>query len=191
MSTQVQDQPTITLESIREFEATLKKMKKELAKNKQNKNTTEKTVTLTPVDIMMHEFLQPVKNNKSVVRRMTCFNETSENKNTLRKGTIVYEYNFKTKTLNYAASIFKTTLHQPEHFDRSKHLNTAIRRFNKHPVQILNFVDEPGFTGADLDVRKNARHNFNVRIRKQLFKSGCRSGKAQSDTNSQYSDDTN
>ena len=141
---------------------------------------------------MMHDFVAPVKGNKLVIRRMTCSNETSTQKNVIRKVTIVYEYNLETHTLRYGASIFKTTLKNPEHFDRSNHLTTALRRFEKKPVVIEGFADEPGISGGDKEQRKAARNKFQFRIRKQLFKHGCRQrvpGDSATNTSS-YGDDS-
>ena len=100
-----------------------------------------------------------------IVKRMVGFTEVhGDNK---RIGTIMYEYNRVTKTLRYGASIFRTSATKPEHFDgefRKKHLTTATRRFEKHPVIVENFSDD------------GTIQDFHNQVRKQLFTHKCRSG---------------
>lgn len=81
---------------------------------------------------------------------------------------IIYQYNAITKILKYGATIYNDKINQREHtnyepFDRKKHINKALSRFQKNPVIISQYH---WIIGLNIKER-------NKKIRKMLFKHGC------------------
>lgn len=74
----------------------------------------------------------------------------------------------------------------PNHTARFRTTPTTAAVTPFSAAWIFWFPARVSMNGAPAKIKKKQG-----RVRKQLFKCGCRSGKAQSDTNSQYSDDTN
>ncbi|ARF12229.1 hypothetical protein Klosneuvirus_4_44 [Klosneuvirus KNV1] len=119
----------------------------------------------------------------TVTRKPRRFFFNEDNSNNRRKVTIVYKHDRDNHTLTYGASVFHVTKNQadshsmdsktntkPEKFDKDKHYETALERFNKHPVVIQNFQDEEKFT------------DFRRKVRKLLFTHRCRYHQSMTDS---------
>lgn len=125
--------------------------------------------------------MNTVNTNTQPKQRRFFFNE--DNSNNRRKTTIVYKHDRINHTLTYGASVFHVpknhhdsqstdskTNNKPEKFNKEKHYETALKRFNEHPVVVQNFQDDGKFS------------DFRKRVRKQLFTNGCRSNPSMIDS---------
>lgn len=113
-------------------------------------------------------------NETTKTQRLRRFFFNEDNSNNHRRVTIVYKHDRQTKTLTYGASIYHTPRHvndihsidskshKSEKFDKNKHYETAVKRFNEHPVVVQNFQDDGKF------------QDFRLSVRKLLFTHGCR-----------------
>lgn len=106
---------------------------------------------------------------KEVVQRMFYIDQRNER--IFRIIAICYEYNRKSKTLKYGASIFYETKKPEEKFRnfnlksiRSNIRTTAQTRFEKNPVVINNISDDQNLNVFHLKIR-NLLHKNSVKNR--------------------------
>lgn len=114
----------------------------------------------TVVEVTESDVENPETSPKKVVTRVFRCKETGGD--TRRIITVKYEYDRDQQKLTYGSTIWKSTKDCKDKYSHEAHLKTAERRFNKSPVVIENFSDE-GKLGE-----------LHQKIRKQLFKHGCR-----------------
>ena len=76
--------------------------------------------------------------------------------------TIKYQYDRTQQKLTYAGSVWKSPVNCKEKYVANEHLKTVEKRFQDHPVVLENFTDE------------SKLFDFHQKVRKQLFKHGCR-----------------
>lgn len=76
--------------------------------------------------------------------------------------TIKYQYDRTQQKLTYAGSVWKSPVNSKEKYVAAEHLKTVEKRFQVHPIVLENFTDE------------SKLFDFHQKVRKQLFKHGCR-----------------
>lgn len=141
--------------------------------------------------------------NETTTPKLCRFFFNEENYNHRRKVLIVYKLDNTTQTLTYGASVYhiaRTTNDsvsmdgsrmtvKPEKYNKDKHYETALKRFNEHPVVLNNYkypedvVVQPNvlqklqedkeFNYEKYQVGEKFR-KFRKNVRKQLFNHGCR-----------------
>jgi hypothetical protein len=86
--------------------------------------------------------------------------------------TVKYNYVRSTRTLKYAAVIWRSEVDSREQYHRKAHNETLNKRFENYPVVVRDFADN-----GSLD-------NFQENIRKLLFGYGCKNRPSKNGTKS-------